>query len=164
MKMTLVLLLVIPVLGCSQAAYTSSPTAPTVQSPSSGSWAVTEVITGISTSSRCEAPSTVVGKSFSQEMVVDRSVTHLTLYVGATTTDFRNAETYDGTMSGDAFTITVPFGLATGVCPGSSGTGTDKMSGSFSTDGRHLTAHEVVTDHWPDGDVVTELDWAADHK
>jgi hypothetical protein len=38
------------------------------------------------------------------------------------------------------------------------------MSGSFSTDGRHLAAHEIVTDHWPDGDVVTELDWAADHK
>ena len=151
-------------LGCSQAGYTSPPTAPSVQSPSNGSWAVTEVFTGISTSSRCEAPSTVVGKSFAQEMVVDRSVTHLTLYVGATATDFRNAETYDGTMSGDAFTSTVRFGVPSALCPGSSATGTDTISGSFSTDGRHLTAHEIVTDHWPDGDVVTELDWAADHK
>jgi len=28
----------------------------------------------------------------------------------------------------------------------------------------HLTAHEIVTDHWPDADVVTTFDWTADHR
>ena len=45
--------------------------------------------------------------------------------------------------------------------PQSSRNASDTISGSLSADGTHLTAHQVITDHWPDADVVTMLDWTA---
>jgi hypothetical protein len=73
----------VPLLGCSQpSGPTPQLTAASVQSPSNGTWALTEVVTGISGASRCPNSPPVVLTSITQAMFVDRSATALTVYVG----------------------------------------------------------------------------------
>ena|ERR1700730_2519807 len=166
LKEMFIVLMIVPLLGCSQpSGSTLQPAAPSVQSPSNGTWTLTEVVTGTSGVSRCPNFPTVVPSSFTQAMSVERSATALTVFVGTERPDEQRV--YDGTASGDVFTIT-PYGGSYSPgsvqCAGPLRKQSDTISGSFSTDGKHLTAHEVVIDHWPDADVVTTLDWTADHQ
>jgi hypothetical protein len=166
-KETFILLMIVPLLGCGQSSGVTPPlTAPSMPSPSTGPWTLTAVVTGTSGSSRCPGPYFVPTSAtpFTQAMFVQRSVTALTVFVGTDYPDASAEQRYGGTASGDVFTITRPGYLASPQCPSPAGTENDTISGSFSTDGTHLTAHQVITDHWPDADVVTTLDWTADHR
>ena len=162
--------------GCSDASVTSStpsvvvpipgPTSPSLPVPptSAQSWRgdLTSVLTAVSGPENC----------FTREQLrlgVPRTVAWaLQVLRTGTTVSFSYSDDYPetGMLNGNDFSArSVTFPISFPSCPDGpvlSGTAYTSVTGRFSDDGKHLTAHEAWTYEFTSGQVIMLFDWSAD--
>ncbi len=141
-----------------QVSPADDPNSPSVRS--SGAWTVTQVGVSVSGNTRCFVTQPTISSSATQDHG---------RYPGKSTVEFVEGEDYDftGSTAGDTFAAAEVVGaghLAVTGQQSCSWDGVFSVVGTFSADGRHLTAQETDVEHWPDGDVITTFNWTADHQ
>ena len=165
-----------PLAGCEghQLPLPTAPTPPAVatplpSAPTSSNWALTTVLTAVTGPDTCFSHPAAqrVGMPVAWQMAATRSETTVTFMY-----DVRNHPTddveYAGTVDGDSFTAksdSSPVSFPT--CADGTvlkGTFDGRVTGSFSPDGKHLTAKEVWAYHFSWGDVQFSMDWIADQR
>ena len=152
--------LTVGIIGCGDES-TTTTWSPVRKGPSDGAWTLT--VTGVSATgaSRCVGGSGVAqaAGAYTESMTVVRWSKGVTFYLPDSPFGL------DVPVHGNAFALTLNSSAASLQCPANiSQPIVETIEGAFSDDGLSLTAREVDTYHYPDGEVTYIQNWTANHQ